>query len=1830
MKLTTNICTAIVCIFFGLQLTQAQCDGNNDIIQSDGGRNYILNTANGFLSIGNSFTATCSGLIDGISFWTGEIPGTIGGVSITVELYRNPFSNSRVLLASKTNDISFSNSTTPRENYFSFENDSQLVSGTLYGFRIIINDNNQPMQVKLNSPSNPNPYAGGRQFTNNFEQTPSTQDQDLRFQIHYRDQVSPNANCRNITRILGANGTVTITPNNINNGSTDADSGLASFTVSQSIFDCANMGINTVTLSVFDQNGNSSSCQATVTIVDETPPVLTCPDNITVFTDSGTPAVVNYADIIYEECTAEAAPNGFSFLAAKNGKSYFLSQTKQPAPIAYSLCQALGGHLATIENEEDNTMIRAAANAIVNTDPILIGYNDLASEGNFVWHSGSSSTYTNWASAEPNNNLNNEDFTEMRSDGKWNDFYGLEMKYFVLELTRVNITQTSGLPSGATFPLGITTNTFEVTDNSGNTGTCSFTVEVAESAKVIHVNAAAATNGNGETWGTAYKYLQDALQDANSNASNFQSVEIWVADGVYYPDEDEAGNVTNNNRNETFALQDKIVLLGGFNGTETSKDQRNPAQNITILSGDIGQDDTNTDGNTIAEDVNDIINNNSFHVVTSTNADTTAMIDGFTVTAGNAGNQNGGGMLIVEGSPQVNQMHFIGNRAKFGGAMYVIDSSSNITNTKFTANTATSDSGAIEITEQNTNANLNITLTNILFTNNTSGNDGGALSAFGFSYTNVRISNATFYGNSASGNGGAVYSRFSDRIDIKNSIFYNNTGQDVYFIGNDIFNVSNSYLQETYAYPGGSNNLQNQPDPFEDAANGDFQLKNQSTAIDAGDNTANSLTLDLANNPRTYDDTFVTDTGIIGSGTAVIDMGAYERQENSAEIIYVNSAAASNGNGNSWGTAYKYLQDALQDASSNANTFPAIEIWVAEGVYYPDEDEAGNVTNNNRNATFALQSKVTLLGGFNGTETSKDQRNPAENITILSGDIGQDDTNTDGNNIAENTSDIMNNNSFHVVTGSNADNTAIIDGFTITAGDAATNNGGGMLIDTGAPQLNQLFFIGNTARYGGAMYMIDSSSNITNTTFTANTASSDSGAIEITEQNVNSNVITLTNVLFANNTSGNRGGAIGAFGNEDLDLSINNATFYGNSSPGFGGAVYVTVSNSIDIKNSIFYNNAGQDIFFGGNASFNVSYSYLQETYIYGASNNLQNQPNPFVDAANGDFQLKNQSTAIDAGDNTVNSLLLDLAGNLRNYNDAFVTDTGNIGSGSAVIDMGAFERQEDSCDTDVNNDGICDNEDPIAVCQNISLETGFGGITVAGDQLDGGSTDNIDVASFLINGETSIDLTYADLGDTQVTITVVDGDGNTSDCTATITLTSNVTFDVFISEYQPVVNSQNTEQQIELTGAAGEAFAGTLVVIEGDVQTGNQGIVMAAYDISGTFDANNLLVATIPNIPDPTHTVVLTSTFNGTVGVTNVDNGDGTVDTSDFGVIFDALGSSNAGVCCPIDIIYGTAFGGIDLAYIGSQPYTVFREGSTGDFYQISQTGIIYDSAGTVTNASIFNTTPTISGTFGSINPSLLITLQAKVYLQGASLNQNVGQENLMRDDLRVAGLLPTASPYGDVSTDAMTFADVEPNNAIVDWIWVELRDATNNTTVIAAQSALLQRDGDIVSVDGTTAVKFDVESGNYYIVIKHRNHIGIMSANTIALSAIETTINFANGSTPTYGTNAQTSFGTPSGIIAMWAGNANDDGIIQYSGTNPDTPSILSEVLNDAGNFLNFPTYTISGYNIKDINIDGNTQYSGTSPDTPIILQNALAHPGNFLNFSTYQIIEQLPENE
>ncbi|WP_299434423.1 hemagglutinin protein [uncultured Aquimarina sp.] len=307
-----------------------------------------------------------------------------------------------------------------------------------------------------------------------------------------------------------------------------------------------------------------------------------------------------------------------------------------------------------------------------------------------------------------------------------------------------------------------------------------------------------------------------------------------------------------------------------------------------------------------------------------------------------------------------------------------------------------------------------------------------------------------------------------------------------------------------------------------------------------------------------------------------------------------------------------------------------------------------------------------------------------------------------------------------------------------------------------------------------------------------------------------------------------------------------------------------------------------------------------------------------------------------------------------------------------------------------------------------------------------------------------------------------------------------------------------------------------------------------------------------------------------------------------------------------------------IERQVIGSAGTTVNNGSVTMDF-------TIGDLAVTV----ITDGSTKISQGFHQGSLLLAIKINPVAFIQGAALNPNNGEESLMRDDLRVADHIPTTSPYADALTVQNSVLTTTGANAIVDWIFVELRDAVTNTTIVASQSALLQRDGDIVGVDGVSDLEFDLTAGDYYVALKHRNHLGIMTDATVALSDIVTTLDFTDGSVNIYGTNAQTTFGMPSGVSAMWAGDANGDGKVNLIGSSNDSNTIRDVILNDPINLaIQFYGFNVTGYNDADTNLTGGTQIIGINNDASLVRDNILNHPFNtFIQFYGFNITEQLP---
>lgn len=230
--------------------------------------------------------------------------------------------------------------------------------------------------------------------------------------------------------------------------------------------------------------------------------------------------------------------------------------------------------------------------------------------------------------------------------------------------------------------------------------------------------------------------------------------------------------------------------------------------------------------------------------------------------------------------------------------------------------------------------------------------------------------------------------------------------------------------------------------------------------------------------------------------------------------------------------------------------------------------------------------------------------------------------------------------------------------------------------------------------------------------------------------------------------------------------------------------------------------------------------------------------------------------------------------------------------------------------------------------------------------------------------------------------------------------------------------------------------------------------------------------------------------------------------------------------------------------------------------------------------------------------------TRVAVVAALGGAYDQASG---LMNDGLRSSGLVPLTEPYtalGYTITGVNTIRKIPQvvlnatgNNAIVDWVWLELRDAANAATIRAARPALIQRDGDVVELDGTRPVSIGFANGSYYVVLKHRNHFGVMTAAALPLNGTSSPVNFKLTSTLVYGSGALQDV---SGTEVMWAGNVVVDNAIKYTGTSNDRDAIITYIGGTT------PNNTLTGYRLEDVNLDGVVKYTGASNDRDPILVN------------------------
>ena len=697
---------------------------------------------------------------------------------------------------------------------------------------------------------------------------------------------------------------------------------------------------------------------------------------------------------------------------------------------------------------------------------------------------------------------------------------------------------------------------------------------------ILYVNTAVTGGtGSGNSWNNAIKELSDALRWARqqNNFTSANPLKIYVAKGTYKPMYNAAdGQFTSNgNRNNAFVMVNNVQLYGGFdptNGIDDLTDTRLFGTNGSILSGDIGTVNVNTD--------------NTHHIVISAGAVGSAGLDGFVITDGYANggltaitvNTNtivayyGAGMYNASSSPALKHVTITGNTASTsnsyagGGGMYNASSNPVLTYVTISSNTAFSSSnyyGSYAYGGGMYNFSSSPVLTNVMISGNRayaySINAGGG-GIYNFSSHPV-LTNVTIANNKANGGtlaysigGGIVNSGSSPKI--YNSIFwgntkYNSTSSDI--ATSLTFTLKNSITQGYTTGVAADNNLVNTDPLFTNPAADDFSLQAVSVAINKGNNSFYTDPLiggnlntdkDLAGNPRLFANT--------------IDIGAYENQNHpispdSSNILYVNTAVAGGaGTGDSWSNAFKELSDALRWARQQNNFTSAnpLKIYVAKGTYKPMYNAAdGQFTSNgNRNNAFVMVNNVQLYGGFdptNGIDDLTDTRIFGTGGSILSGDIGIVNVNTD--------------NTHHIVISAGEVGSAGLDGFVITEGYA--NGTANMMVNA-----KEVY-----STYGSGIHNISSSPAIKNVTVTGNTATTSSYAYGAGVYNASSNPV-LTNVTISNNiaTSTYSGAAGGGIHNNASNPILTNVTISSNTvsssssnSSSLGGGMYNTSSHPV-------------------------------------------------------------------------------------------------------------------------------------------------------------------------------------------------------------------------------------------------------------------------------------------------------------------------------------------------------------------------------------------------------------------------------------------------------------------------------------------------------------------------------------------------------------------------------------------------------------------------------------------------------------------------------------------
>ena len=316
---------------------------------------------------------------------------------------------------------------------------------------------------------------------------------------------------------------------------------------------------------------------------------------------------------------------------------------------------------------------------------------------------------------------------------------------------------------------------------------------------------------------------------------------------------------------------------------------------------------------------------------------------------------------------------------------------------------------------------------------------------------------------------------------------------------------------------------------------------------------------------------------------------------------------------------------------------------------------------------------------------------------------------------------------------------------------------------------------------------------------------------------------------------------------------------------------------------------------------------------------------------------------------------------------------------------------------------------------------------------------------------------------------------------------------------------------------------------------------------------------------------------------------------------------------------------------YVDPARFVSFGSGLETDLRGFYWNGTSWSVAGGSQDAALNTVGANITGTNGELfGMNRFVLLDSKVFLQGA---YNIGT-GFMNDNLRTiaayvpgnaptGNLIPSSDPYRNApyntsfthvnntvteTVTATAFNDMPvATKNIVDWVFVELRTIiTPGNTIIQTRAALLQRDGDIVDIDGVSPIYFkNIDPANYTIAVRHRNHIG-MATNpavfnqSLALVANATKLNFTNPATSgNFMGTAGSNYFNNGTVNSMYAGNVNMNTSLRWNAPSSDKDYLLNTVLGGVSS-----TALSNTYSLGDVNLNRGVRWNAPNSDKDYIL--------------------------